>query len=292
MALQRKPVYPDTFGTMADQSEEAQTPTENSNNDASASEGKANSTDSLTAQNESTNQQPSQEIERTDSSKEYSDENDRSVTTDVAEEAHTPFILEKSLSESVVGPESKQEAVLQDTSVSHQELPTDSTATSRETTEQRRLVTTSRGTQARQRVKESFLLARRRPDEWGPAPIRLTKSIKYRLDQRRAQDHRQLGHKFSLNHYHNAALVGIPDDLEEAIRWAEDYIDELGLSKPETVGTTTRLHHPVAERMTQLSSDLPARARFGLLWYLQTAAVKRLLDALDVHDIGAVDLDG
>jgi hypothetical protein len=87
-----------------------------------------------------------------------------------------------------------------------------------------------------------------------------------------------------MNHYLTAAMQAIPEDPETAIAWAEDYLDKLGLDRPRTEGTTTRLRVDVAERMRELTTLLPVTGRYGLVGYVQMAALARLLDALDALD--------
>jgi hypothetical protein len=144
---------------------------------------------------------------------------------------------------------------------------------------------------AREAVERSYRLARRRPRDWGPVPVRLATQAKARLEARRARDHELLGINFAETHYVNAALENIPDDLDEAVRWVEQYLDTLDLKTPQSVGTTGRVLKTTAAKMERISRDIRSHAGYGLVGSLQTAAVIRLLDALDKTDEGAIDLD-
>lgn len=133
----------------------------------------------------------------------------------------------------------------------------------------------------------AYLSARRRPDDWTTAPVRLDLEQKARLKQRIATDFAKTGHRFAMNHYLTAALQAIPDDINEAVTWGEQYLEELGMDTPRTEGTATRLPRALAERMRTLTTVMPLTARYGLVGYVQMAALQRLLTALDNDDEAA-----
>lgn len=151
---------------------------------------------------------------------------------------------------------------------------------------------------ARAAVQESALSAKLEPGSWGPAPVRISKDVKRRLDQRKARDYALYRTKYNLNHYENAAILALPNDLDEIVELARAYLVRLGLKSHDGVGSTGRLHEDARERLNWLTTQLPAHpdAQYGMVTYIQTEALVRLLDALDAEDIEprsatAVDLD-
>jgi hypothetical protein len=136
---------------------------------------------------------------------------------------------------------------------------------------------------ARKAVVDSYLSARHRPHEWVPAGIRLPIDLRHRLEERLLTDQDSTGnYQLALAHYVNAALDLIPDDdVETSSEWARGYLESLGMARPRTTGTGTRLHGDVELRMKRLTARLRRHSRYGLVGHLHAAAVVRLLDALD-----------
>ncbi|MGH8420748.1 MAG: hypothetical protein ACRER3_00140 [Pseudomonas fluorescens] len=139
----------------------------------------------------------------------------------------------------------------------------------------------------RQAVSDAYLLARRRPQDWVRSPVRIDLAQKERLRRRITGDFKATGIKFSMNHYFAAALQALPKDLDGAAEWGEAYLEQLGMRTPQTEGTVTRLPKELAERMRELTTEMPSHARYGLVGYIQMAALDRLLNALDDEDMAA-----
>lgn len=148
---------------------------------------------------------------------------------------------------------------------------------------------------ARAAVEESFRSAKRRPREWGSAPIRIATTVKDRLAARRALDEETFGVKFAETHYLDAALARVPEDPAIAIEWAERYLDSFPLKAPTTVGTTGRVRTSTIEHLERVTRAVRMKAGYGFIGHLQTAALERLLDSLDRWDAEnqsrVVDLD-
>ncbi|MEV0032810.1 hypothetical protein [Nocardia sp. NPDC050793] len=148
---------------------------------------------------------------------------------------------------------------------------------------------------ARTAVEESFRSAKRKPKEWGSAPIRIATTVKDRLAARRALDEEAYGVKFAETHYMDAALARVPEDPAVAIDWVERYLDGFPLKAPATVGTTGRVRTSTIEHLEKVTRAVRMKAGYGFIGHLQTAALERLLDSLDRWDAEnqsqVVDLD-
>lgn len=180
--------------------------------------------------------------------------------------------------------------------------PSESSVSS--TSKSRRRVVTSRAEELQRReddrlraaVEEAYKSAKRRPADWGTAPVRISADAKQRLVVRRAKDEETLGVKFAETHYMDVAISSVPEDPAEANRWVEDYLDTLGLKAPDTVGTTGRLRKKTSADFATISRNIRTNYGYGNIGHLQTAALLRLLDSLDRTDRwnepGVVDLDG
>lgn len=148
---------------------------------------------------------------------------------------------------------------------------------------------------ARAAVEDSYRSAKRKPKEWGSAPIRIATTVKDRLAERRALDEETYGVKFAETHYMDAALARVPEDPAVAIDWVEKYLDGFPLKAPATVGTTGRIRHSTIKHLETVTRAVRKQAGYGNIGHLQTAALERLLDSLDRWDVEIqsriVDLD-
>lgn len=144
---------------------------------------------------------------------------------------------------------------------------------------------------ARAAVNDSHWSAKRRPREWGQAPVRISVELRARIENRRVKDIEKRGEDLALIYYINAALANVPKNPQIAAKWAQEYLDQLPLAAPSAEGTTSRLQLKVAQRFKGISINMRSISRYGLVGHLQSAAVKRLLDALDEDDLGIPNLD-
>ncbi|MEQ7008455.1 hypothetical protein ABN028_19975 [Actinopolymorpha sp. B17G11] len=146
---------------------------------------------------------------------------------------------------------------------------------------------------ALQAVLDSSDSASDSPQEWENAPIRLRPDLKRRLDRRLAADQKaHRDRKLALAHYYNAAFLHVPDDVDAVLAMAQDHIKSLRANATalKPVGSGTRLHRDVAEKMGDLPNALRAAesGRHGLLVHVQCRAIEQLLDALDAADAAEV----
>jgi hypothetical protein len=141
---------------------------------------------------------------------------------------------------------------------------------------------------ARALIAASRASARNAPGEWENFSVRLPVALDQRLKKRFAADKtdKTAPRDYGLhrNHYLNAALTQVPEDVEEAAKWGLDWRARSPAGRTLTRGSGSRLHRDVASAMHDLVDWLPTLEARPNAWEIQAEAVSRLLDQLDAED--------
>lgn len=144
---------------------------------------------------------------------------------------------------------------------------------------------------AREAVDEAALAAHADPDVWVTTSVRLAVDVKRTAERQLAQQRRQTGFRYHLNYFLDAGIARLPDDPAALLQIVEEYRRGFGLAKPITRGTTMNLRRSTVEKYQDFSNWLIEEGRQGVLWVVQTVALKRVVDALQVEGTDVPDLD-
>jgi hypothetical protein len=133
-------------------------------------------------------------------------------------------------------------------------------------------------------LRASFLDNRINSHRWDTWGFRLVPDVKRRLairvgNDKRSGDNRRLAQ----GHYINAALLNLPDSVEEQLGLARDFLTSRGGYTLPARQSTYRVGEKVWRKARDLDMEMTAAAKRGLVVFLFSAAVEKFLDDLDIE---------
>ncbi|MFF7234533.1 hypothetical protein [Streptomyces sioyaensis] len=133
-------------------------------------------------------------------------------------------------------------------------------------------------------INESFLDNRISGETWETFGYRLVPDVKVRLEKRIARDKRSSNNRrLAQGHYVNAAMLRLPDSVEERLKIIRDFQRQRGGVTDPGKPTNYRVSEPVFEMSRDLDMEITEAAKRGLVIFLFSAAVEQLLDALEAE---------
>ncbi|MEV0650062.1 hypothetical protein AB0I28_32870 [Phytomonospora sp. NPDC050363] len=136
------------------------------------------------------------------------------------------------------------------------------------------------------RVVGASMRMRNRRTAWKLVAVRMDEPVQEMLVERLVTDQLKGHLKVALNHYVNAALLDLPETVNEAVEWAYAYQDVRGMALPASAPTSMNLEKPVVDHLARLKPQLRLVAGHGLLGQIQNYAALRLLAALEAEVAG------
>jgi hypothetical protein len=133
-------------------------------------------------------------------------------------------------------------------------------------------------------LRASFLDNRINSHRWDTWGFRLVPDVKNRLAIRVGSDKRSADNRrLAQGHYINAALMNLPDSVEEQLEMACDFLASRGGYTLPARQSTYRVSGKVWEKARDLDMEMTAVAKRGLVVFLFSAAVEKFIDGLDAE---------
>ncbi|MEU5547689.1 hypothetical protein AB0G85_35940 [Streptomyces sioyaensis] len=133
-------------------------------------------------------------------------------------------------------------------------------------------------------INESFLDNRINGETWDTFGYRLVPDVKARLEKRLIRDKRSSNNRrLAQGHYVNAAMLRVPDSIEERLKIIRDFQRQRGGVTDPGRPTNYRVSAPAFEMSRDLDMEITEAAKRGLVIFLFSAAVEQLLDALEAE---------
>ncbi|MBH1939033.1 hypothetical protein I5Q34_33055 [Streptomyces sp. AV19] len=131
-------------------------------------------------------------------------------------------------------------------------------------------------------LQDSFLDNRIDSHGWDTWGFRLVPDVKKRLEERLTADKRSSNNRrLAQGHYVNAAMLRIPQGTDEQLAMIREFMLARGGYTEPGRPSNYRVSKQVWEVARDLDMVITAAAKRGLVVFLFSAAVERLLDAMD-----------
>ncbi|MFC5720660.1 hypothetical protein ACFP1Z_10845 [Streptomyces gamaensis] len=138
------------------------------------------------------------------------------------------------------------------------------------------------GAWAHAALQDSFLDNRINSHDWDTWGFRLVPDVKKRLEARLSADKRSSNNRrLAQGHYVNAAMLRLPQGTDEQLALIREFMLARGGYTDPGKPSNYRVSRQVWEVARDLDMDITAAAKRGLVVFLFSAAVERLLDSLD-----------
>lgn len=133
-------------------------------------------------------------------------------------------------------------------------------------------------------LQDSFLDARINSEQWDTWGFRLVPDVKTRLVARLADDKRSADNRrLAQGHYINAAMLHLPDCVHDQLQMVRRFLTDRGGYTAPGKQSNYRVSRRVWQMARDLDIELTAASKRGLVIFLFSAAVERLMDALDLE---------